>query len=75
MTLTLRDKAWISVVDANKKKLVYSELAANSTKTVTGKPPFVVRIGNAQKVDLSYNGQAVPLTSKIKGSTATVELK
>ena len=75
VTLTLRDKAWISVVDANKKKLVYSELAANSTKTVTGKPPFVVRIGNAQKVDLSYNGQAVPLTSKIKGSTATVELK
>ena len=75
VTLTLRDKAWISVVDANKKKLVYGELAANSTKIVTGKPPFVVRIGNAEKVDLSYNGQAVALASKTKGSTATVELK
>ncbi|MDN0081380.1 helix-turn-helix domain-containing protein [Crenobacter sp. SG2305] len=67
--------AWISVVDATGKKLVFQTLTAGTEKSVTGKPPIAVRIGNAPAVELSYNGQPVDLKSKTHGTTANVKLK
>jgi len=73
--LKVSGDAWVSVVDATGKRLVYQTLNAGTEKSVSGKPPFAVRIGNAPAVELSYNGQPVDLKSKTHGTTANVKLK
>ncbi|MCW3481364.1 helix-turn-helix domain-containing protein [Neisseriaceae bacterium JH1-16] len=73
--LKVSGDAWVSVVDATGKKLVFQTLNAGTEKSVNGKPPFAVRIGNAPAVELSYNGQPVDLKSKTRGTTANVKLK
>lgn len=67
--------AWISVVDANGKKLVFETVAAGSGREVSGTPPFQLKIGNAAQVQLAYNGQPVNFSDKIRGTTARIELK
>ena len=66
--------AWVSVVDADGKKLVFETLAANGLKEVQGKAPFKLTIGNAAQVTLHYQGQPVDLAANIRGTTAKLEL-
>ncbi|PXX44602.1 RodZ domain-containing protein [Aquitalea magnusonii] len=73
--LNAQQAAWISVIDATGKKLQYGTLEAGSSKELTGTPPFQLKIGNAAQVQLSFNGQPVALTDKIRGTTAKIELK
>ncbi|WP_159878734.1 MULTISPECIES: helix-turn-helix domain-containing protein [Aquitalea] len=75
LTLSAHQAAWISVVDANGKKLQFGTLEAGASKELSGTPPFQLKIGNAAQVQLSFNGQAVDLTDKIRGTTAKIELK
>lgn len=75
ITLSAHQAAWISVVDANGKKLQFGTLEAGASKELSGTPPFQLKIGNAAQVQLSFNGQAVDLTDKIRGTTAKIELK
>lgn len=69
-----RGEAWVSIVDADGKKLLFETLPADSSKQVQGRPPFHLKIGNAAQVDLSYNGQPVDLAGKTRGTTAKLEL-
>ncbi|MBI3144914.1 MAG: helix-turn-helix domain-containing protein [Pseudogulbenkiania sp.] len=73
--LAARHDAWVSVVDGSGKKLVFETLKAGSDKEVAGQPPFKLTVGNASQVDVSFNGQPVPMTGKIRGTTARLELK
>lgn len=75
ITLSARQAAWISVVDASGRKLQFGTLEAGASKEISGTPPFQLKIGNAAQVQLSFNGQAVDLTDKIRGTTAKIELK
>jgi cytoskeleton protein RodZ len=75
ITLSARQAAWISVVDASGRKLQFGTLEAGASKELSGTPPFQLKIGNAAQVQLSFNGQAVDLTDKIRGTTAKIELK
>jgi cytoskeleton protein RodZ len=75
VSVTVTEPSWVSVVDANGKKLVYSLVQPGAARDVSGTPPFKVRIGNAEKVTLSYNGQNVDLGAHTQGSTANLELK
>jgi len=75
ITLNAHQAAWISVVDANGKKLQFGTLEAGASKEISGTPPFQLKIGNAAQVQLSFNGQAVDLTDRIRGTTAKIELK
>lgn len=72
--LRVRQQAWVSITDADGKKLVYATLAANDSRQLQGRPPFRVVIGNAANAELSYNGQPVDLAGKIRGTTAKLEL-
>ncbi|MCQ4144864.1 helix-turn-helix domain-containing protein [Vogesella sp. AC12] len=72
--LRVRQEAWVSITDADGKKLVYATLAANDSRQLQGRPPFRVVIGNAANAELAYNGQPVDLGSKIRGTTAKLEL-
>ncbi|RXZ45140.1 helix-turn-helix domain-containing protein [Crenobacter cavernae] len=72
--LVASGETWVSVQDATGKRLVYETLQAGTEKTVSGKPPLKVRIGNAPQVQLYYQGQPVPLAGKTRGTTAKLEL-
>lgn len=75
ITVSVSESAWVSVVDAQGNKLVFSTVEPGSPREVSGVPPFKVRVGNAAKVSMSYNGQAVNLNDHTHGTTATLELK
>ena len=72
--LRVRQEAWVSITDADGKKLVYATLAANDSRQLQGRPPFRVVIGNAANAELAYNSQPVDLAGKIRGTTAKLEL-
>jgi hypothetical protein len=59
MQLTLRFAAdsWVEVYDANGQKLFYDVGTADSSRTVSGSPPFRVHFGNAPGVSLDVNGK------------------
>lgn len=73
--LAARQDAWVSVVDGSGKKLVFETLKAGAEREVAGQPPFKLTVGNAGQVEVSFNGQAVQMTGKIRGTTARLELK
>lgn len=73
VVLRAKETAWVSLIDAKGKKLVYGQVTGE--KRVSGTPPYKLIIGNAQQVELQYKGQGVPLADKTKGSTARVELQ
>ncbi|NDV12198.1 RodZ domain-containing protein [Crenobacter caeni] len=74
LRLAASEDAWVSVTDAKGQKLVFGTLKAGEQKSVSGTPPYRVRIGNASKVQVFHNGQPVDLSGKIRGSTATLNL-
>lgn len=74
LRLTASADAWVSVVDATGKRLVFGTLAAGSSQEVTGVPPLKLKIGNAPAMALSYEGAAVDLKDKTRGTTAKLEL-
>ncbi len=74
LVLNAREKAWVSVIDAKGKKLLYGQISGEK-RLGAGTPPYKLIIGNAPQVELNYKGQAVPLADKTKGSTARVELQ
>jgi cytoskeleton protein RodZ len=75
VAITVSEPAWVSVVDANGNKLVFSTVEPGAPREVSGVPPFQVRVGNAAKVNLSFDGQPVDMSNFIHGTTATLELK
>lgn len=59
LKLSANADCWVEVRDANGKRLVYSLLGPNDSRTVTGSAPFSITLGNAQAVQISLNGQPV----------------
>jgi len=76
ITVSVSESAWVSIVDAEGNKLVYSIVEPGSAREVSGVAPFKVVVGNAAKATLNYNGQAVDLSAHTHGrTTASLELK
>lgn len=78
-TLSIKANAavWMSVHDASGTRLMNTTLTAGEEKTVNGQPPLKVRVGNINKLTLSYNNQPVDLNSYRRGQrlSARFELK
>lgn len=66
--------AWIEVRDASGKIIVREQFAANTSRVVSGTPPFKLKLGNAAHVSLSFAGQAVDLLPFTKASVAKLTL-
>ncbi|AXE28912.1 DUF4115 domain-containing protein [Chromobacterium phragmitis] len=75
VSINVKDAAWVSVQDADGRRLIYKVMQPGDPAEVTGSAPFKVVIGNASQVELSYNGKPVDLSDKIKGTTAKIQLK
>ncbi len=73
MEVTLRFAAdsWVEVYDANGEKLFYDVGAADSSRTVSGTPPFRVTVANAPGVSLDVNGKPASVPpNAVKGDEA-----
>jgi cytoskeleton protein RodZ len=57
--VTARQDAWVDVRQADGKSLFIGTLKAGSPLEVSGTAPFALTIGNADKVSVEYQGQAV----------------
>lgn len=68
-------ESWIEVRDAG-GAIVYSGInGAGSSRTVQGKPPFALVIGNARQVSLDYRGKPYDLKPYVRVSVARFTLE
>lgn len=58
-TLVLRfaEDSWVEIRDGDGKRVLHGLMQANETRTVRGKPPFRLVLGNATGVSVEFNGQ------------------
>jgi cytoskeleton protein RodZ len=64
------EDSWVEVKDAKGKRVFSQTSPGNTEKTIYGRPPFSLTIGNAVNVKLVYNAEPVdlmPYTSKHGG--------
>lgn len=68
-------ESWVEVRDAS-GAIVYSGISnAGSTRTVQGKPPFALVVGNARQVSLEYRGKPYDLSPHVRVSVARLTLE
>jgi cytoskeleton protein RodZ len=65
---------WTQVTDGSGKVLLSGLKRKGDSVSVSGKPPFSVRLGFARGVQVSYNGQAVDVAPFTSGETARLKL-
>lgn len=70
LTLTVSGESWIEVRDADGKRLLYGLIQGPVSRHVAGQPPFSLVIGDADRVQLVYQGEDVPLQQFTKGNVA-----
>lgn len=73
--VTVAFDSWVQIIDAEGTPLVSQLLGPGSERSVSGKPPFRVKVGNAPKTQLYYRGQQVDLAPYVRGDVATLVLK
>ncbi|MBR0568630.1 DUF4115 domain-containing protein, partial [Azoarcus sp. L1K30] len=75
LRFTFSGESWVEVRDGA-GTIVFSGLGvAGSSRTVQGKPPFALVIGNARSVQLEFNGNPVDLAPHTKVSVARLTVK
>jgi cytoskeleton protein RodZ len=75
LRFSFEGESWIEVRDGA-GKIIYSGVSgAGSTRTVQGKPPFALVIGNARQVSLEYKGEKVDMTPHVRVSVARFALQ
>lgn len=62
------EDSWVEVKDAEGKRVFSQTSPGNTEKTVYGRPPFSLTIGNAANVKLVYNDEPVDLMPYIKNA-------
>ncbi|AWM94118.1 DUF4115 domain-containing protein [Pseudomonas sp. 31-12] len=65
---------WTQVTDGTGKVLLSGLKRKGENVSVSGKPPFAVRLGFARGAQVSYNGQAVDVAPFTSGETARLKL-
>lgn len=75
MVFRFGGESWVEVRDAS-GAIVYSGISnAGSTRTVQGKPPFALVVGNARQVSLEYRGKPYDLSPHVRVSVARLTLE
>ena len=57
LALTVRGDCWVSVVDSRDRRLLYRLVPEGKTVEVQGDAPFRLTLGNAEAVDVRFNGE------------------
>jgi cytoskeleton protein RodZ len=75
IALHFDEESWVEIRDASGKVLLSQLNPAGSAKVVQGTPPFAVVVGNAQHVQLTYDGHPFDLGPHIRVEVARFTLK
>ncbi|MCP1443630.1 cytoskeleton protein RodZ [Pseudomonas sp. GGS8] len=65
---------WTQVTDGTGKVLLSGLKRKGESVSVSGKPPFAVRLGFARGAQVSYNGQVIDVAPFTSGETARLKL-
>ncbi len=68
-------ESWVEVRDATGAIIFSGINAAGSTRTIQGKPPFGLVVGNAHKVTTEFRGQPLDLVPHIRVGVAKLTVK
>ncbi len=75
LQIQFNGSSWTEVKDATGKVLLSGLVESGSNQALDGKPPFVVFLGNAPGVKITYNGQQVDTSQYHRGdNTARITL-
>jgi len=66
--------AWVEIRGSDGRVLLSQLNPGGTTRTVEGRPPFALVIGNAQHVRLTYDGNPVDLAPHVKVEVARLTL-
>jgi cytoskeleton protein RodZ len=75
LVFSFGDRSWLHVRDGDGRVLASETGTPGSTRTLAGRPPFTVVIGNSRHATLTYNGKAVNLAPYRKQDVAKLTLK
>ncbi len=76
LVLRFERESWVEIRGGNGRKLLVSQVhAPGSERVVEGEPPFVLVLGNAQHVKLTYDDQPVDLAPHVKVDVARLSLR
>jgi len=67
---TFSQDCWIKVTDANKETIALGIKKKGTTLQLTGVAPFIVNLGAANAVSITYLGEELDISSYINGNTA-----
>ncbi|MDP2230420.1 helix-turn-helix domain-containing protein [Methylotenera sp.] len=75
VSISVLEQTWVRISDKTGAVVYEKILQPNSEDGFNGLPPFKVLIGNAKGTKLTFSGQPVDLTDKIKNNVARVTLE
>ena len=75
LKMTFNDEVWMRIRDKEKKKLFEALSQKGDTKEMVLPRPMVVRVGNAQKLELTVDGKPFDITPFIRGSVANFTIE
>lgn len=75
LKMTFNDEVWMRIRDNDKKKLFEGLSQKGDTKEMVLPRPMVVRVGNAQKLELTVDGKPFDVTPFIRGSVANFTIE
>jgi cytoskeleton protein RodZ len=73
--VTSSTDSWVQIVDANGNKVLSEIIRPGIERTVDGKPPFAVKVGNAPKTTVYFHGQNVDLSPYLKPGSDVVNME
>jgi cytoskeleton protein RodZ len=72
--LVFKRESFVEIRDATGKLLLNRSNPPGSTQTVVGNPPYSLVIGNAEHVEMTYQGEVIDLQPHTKGGVARLVL-
>ncbi|QKJ65351.1 DUF4115 domain-containing protein [Deefgea piscis] len=73
--ITSQTDSWVQIVDANGNKVLSEIIRPGYERVVAGVPPYRVKVGNAPKTQLYFNGQNVDLSAYLKPGSDVVNME
>lgn len=71
LVFTFTEDSWLEVSD--RTEVVYYDMGwADESVSVSGQPPFTIKIGNAAGVQVRYQGEVVALPPHTRGGVANL---
>ncbi len=74
LLFSFNGRSWLEVTDAAGQKLHSGENPAGSQLSLSGRPPFEIVVGNAEKVKLTYGERVIDLAPYTRADVARLKL-